>query len=156
MHKTSEATRGFRRPNQLKRHFTGIVGLYYRFADVSFTMLVPSASHDDVITWLGHDKNWLQGLVLIVGSRRWDQLSSLKWKLQSSQLKKIILPPFFVGFTGKLKTTTPSTVSVYITLCNSLTGALSWLSENEIHNSKNRKSIYGSQCRECGIHWIQG
>ena len=60
--------------------------LFHRrvFHNASFWEKVPSASYDDVISRLGHDKHWLQGLALFVGawSWWWDQLSSLIRKLR--------------------------------------------------------------------------
>ena len=79
-------------------HLPTLWGFYDHFTDfrnVSFWGKVPSASHDDVITWLGHDKNCLQVLrKLLLGS----SASLLRWFDQ-------------------LKTTPPSTVSEYITPC---------------------------------------
>lgn len=60
-------------PNSVNKtsHFAGVVSLlltFYRrvFHNISFWEKVPSGSHDDVRTWLSHDKNWLQGLPLFV------------------------------------------------------------------------------------------
>ena len=72
-------------------HLLGVVRLllpFYRsvFHSVSFGKKFPV--HRMTITRLGHNKNWLQGLELLVGawSRWWGQPSSLQRKLWSSQL----------------------------------------------------------------------
>ena len=54
-------------------HLAEVVRLLLPFTDTSFTALafwkkVPSASHDNVITGPGHNKNCLQGLALFVGA----------------------------------------------------------------------------------------
>ena len=154
VHKTFETTWDFCKPNRLTCHFMGVVRLYYLLASYrrvfhNVRFCVPSASHDDVITRLSHNKNWLQGLVLFAGGlismmRPAIIFFAVELMVKPTR-KKIILLLFFVGFTSVLKTTTPSTVLVYITLCYSLMGALSWVCENGIHSSKNRKSS-GSQC----------
>ena len=133
----------------------------------AFGKEVPSASHDDAKTRLGHDKNFLQGLLLAVGawSQWWGQLASLQGKLQSSQLREIVLL-FFVGFTGGLKTTPPSTVWEYTTSCYSLRGALTWVNENGVRSSKNKIKIYmlrpmlilwltATNKFMCGKHWYR-
>ena len=63
---------------------------------LAFGKKFPSASHDGVITQLSHDKTWFQGLALIL----------------------------FFGFSYRLKTTLPSTVSEFITSYYLLMGAV--------------------------------
>ena len=50
--------------------------------NVNFCKKVPSALHDDVITWLGHNRKWFQGLVVCVGTLSWP------WGQQSSLQRK--------------------------------------------------------------------
>ena len=121
--------------------FAGLWGFYYCFTDLSLTMLAygkKSPVHHMIIQYilyaqliiqLGHNKNWLQGLLHFVGawSRRWGQLSVAE-EIVAKPTALNSPPPLFHWFYQRTKNH-PSmfSIGVYITSCYSLTCVLSWV-----------------------------